>query len=71
MDALLDEGASTLDLTKRAKIYSDIQRRIMREALLVPLFDAEYVNAQRARVQGVEYDRRTAIWFHNASRRVG
>ncbi len=67
MDALLDEGASTLDLTKRAKIYSDIQRRIMREALLVPLFDAEYVNAQAPRVQGVEYDRRTAIWFHNAS----
>lgn len=67
MDALLDEGASTLDLGRRAKIYSEIQRRIMREALLVPLFDAEYVNALASRVRGLEYDARTAIFFQNAS----
>jgi peptide/nickel transport system substrate-binding protein len=67
MDALLDEGASTLDLGKRAKIYRDIQQRIMREALLVPLFDAEYVTALAPRVRGLEYDARTAIYFQNAS----
>jgi ABC-type transport system substrate-binding protein len=67
MDAMLDEGASTLDLKKRAQIYSDIQLKIMREALLVPLFDAEYVTALHPRVSGVEFDRRTAIYFQNAS----
>jgi peptide/nickel transport system substrate-binding protein len=67
MDALLDEGAATLDQTKRAKIYSEIQLRIMREALLVPLFDAEYVNALAPRVHGIEYDRRTAIFFQSVS----
>lgn len=67
MDALLDEGASTLDATKRAQIYGEIQHKIMREALLVPLFDAEYVTGLAARVQGLEFDRRTAIFFQNAS----
>jgi peptide/nickel transport system substrate-binding protein len=67
MDAMLDEGASTLDLKKRAQIYSDIQLKIMREALLVPLFDAEYVTALHPRVSGVDFDRRTAIYFQNAS----
>jgi peptide/nickel transport system substrate-binding protein len=67
MDALLDEGASTLDLTKRAQIYSDIQHKIMREALLVPLFDAEYVTGFAPRAQGIEIDRRTAIYFQNAT----
>jgi peptide/nickel transport system substrate-binding protein len=67
MDALLDEGATTLDLKKRAQVYSEIQLKIMREALEVPLFDAEYVTGFAARVQGIEIDRRTAIYFQNAS----
>lgn len=67
MDAMLDEGAATLDTAKRAKIYGDIQKRIMREALLVPLFDAEYVSALASRVRGVEYDPRTAITLVHAS----
>ena len=67
MDALLDEGASTLDLKKRAQIYGEIQHKIMREALEVPLFDAEYVTGFAPRVHGLEIDRRTAIFFQNAS----
>ena len=67
MDALLDEGASTLDPKKRAQIYSEIQLKIMREALEVPLFDAEYVTGFAPRVHGLEIDRRTAIYFQNAS----
>jgi peptide/nickel transport system substrate-binding protein len=67
MDELLDAGASTLDLARRAKVYSEIQHKIMREALLVPLFDAEYVTGLAARVQGLEFDRRTTIFFQNAS----
>lgn len=67
MDELLDAGASMLDLTKRAQIYSEIQHKIMREALLVPLFDAEYVTGLSPRVQGLEFDRRTTIFFQNAS----
>jgi len=65
LDALLDEGAATLDLKKRAQVYGEIQRKIMQDALMVPLFDAEYVNAISPRVQGLEFDKRTAILLHD------
>ncbi len=61
LDRLLIEGSSTLDPAHRAGLYSQAQLRIMDLALVLPIRDYVNLNAARANVKGLEYDRRG--WF--------
>jgi peptide/nickel transport system substrate-binding protein len=56
LDALLDRGMSAQDDGERAQIYAQIQRRIMDQALVLPIRDYVNLNVASARVKGLRYD---------------
>jgi peptide/nickel transport system substrate-binding protein len=61
LDALLDRGMQTMDEDARAKIYADIQQRIMAGAMIVPIRDWVNLNAASSHVTGLHYDAQG--WF--------
>jgi len=61
LDALLEEGARTLDPEKRKELYAETQQIIMAEALIIPIRDYVNLNAASAQVKGMRYDLRG--WF--------
>ena len=61
LDALLEEGARTLDPEKRKELYAEAQRIIMTEALIIPVRDYVNLNAASVQVKGLRYDSRG--WF--------
>jgi len=61
LDALLEEGARTLDPEKREELYAEAQQIIMAEALIIPIRDYVNLNAASAQVNGLRYDVRG--WF--------
>ena len=61
LDRLLNEGINELDPVQRASLYAQAQTRIMDLALVLPIRDYVNLNAARAAVQGLQYDRRG--WF--------
>ena len=61
LDALLEEGARTLDPEKRKKLYAEAQQIIMAEALIIPIRDYVNLNVASAQVKGLRYDLRG--WF--------
>lgn len=56
LDALLDEGLAISDMDERQVIYSEIQRIIMENALVVPLYGNVALFGSRAAVQGLVFD---------------
>jgi len=61
LDELLENGARTLDLSKRRELYAEAQQLIMAEALVLPIRDYVNLNATSAKVKGLRYDLRG--WF--------
>ena len=61
LDAWLEEAARTSDPDERAKLYSQIQQRIMDQALVVPIRDYVNLNGVDNQVQGLRYDAQG--WF--------
>ena len=56
LDALLDEGARVRESDKRQTIYTDIQARIMDQALIIPIRDYVNLNGMSTTVQGLSYN---------------
>jgi peptide/nickel transport system substrate-binding protein len=66
LDRLLNEGINELDPVQRASLYAQAQTRIMDLALVLPLRDYVNLNAARAAVKGLQYDRRGWFpWLYN------
>jgi peptide/nickel transport system substrate-binding protein len=61
LDALLDAGMQTLDEGARLQVYADIQRRIMDEAMIIPIRDYVNLNVTSVHVSGLRYDAQG--WF--------
>ncbi len=61
IDRLLTEGLTQLDPAARTELYAAAQARIMDLSLVVPIRDYVNLNAARASVRGLRYDRRG--WF--------
>lgn len=61
LDRLLTEGARTLDNGERARIYGQVQQRIMNLALIIPIREYVNINAKSARVKDLQFDVRG--WF--------
>jgi len=57
LDELLDAGASATSNDERLKIYSEVQRIMMQDAMFLPVFHWDNVSASRADVDGVAWDR--------------
>lgn len=61
LDRLLTEGARNLDNEERARIYGQVQQRIMDLALIIPIREYVNINAKSARVKDLQFDVRG--WF--------
>ena len=61
MDELLEQAASLSDQEQRAALYSQVQQRVMDQALVIPIRDYVNLNGVNERVQSLRYDARG--WF--------
>ncbi len=66
LDQLLVQGAQELDRSKRHAIYGEIQRIVLRNALIVPLWNRHAFVGTRATVRDVSLDTRGALSLYDA-----
>ncbi len=52
VDKLLEDGVATTDNATRTEIYAQVQQRVLKDAVVVPLVDTVTNNAKRASVTG-------------------
>ncbi|MDB4895662.1 MAG: transporter substrate-binding protein [Firmicutes bacterium] len=55
-DKLVDEGARTSDPTKRLEIYKQAQEIVMKEALVLPIYDQVNLLATQSNIKGIFFD---------------
>ena len=66
VDKMLEEAAATINLNRRAALYSRIQQRVLRDAVVVPLVDTITYNAKRAEIQGDMIDALASyVWLYD------
>ena len=58
LDRLLDEGSQTTDAAERARIYDEVQRIVMDNALIVPVYLVYNNTVVRAEVKDLRFDKR-------------
>ncbi len=61
LDGWLEEAARTSDPARRLALYSQVQQRVMDQALVIPIRDYVNLNGINNRVQGLRFDARG--WF--------
>lgn len=61
MDSWLTEAARVADRSQRSALYSQVQHRVMEQALAIPIRDYVNLNGVSNRVQGLRFDARG--WF--------
>jgi peptide/nickel transport system substrate-binding protein len=61
IDGWLEVGARTSDWDEREALYSQVQLRVMDQALVIPIRDYVNLNGVRSNIQGLEYDAQG--WF--------
>ena len=66
VDKLLEDAAATLDLTKRSTLYAQVQQRVLKDTVVVPLVDTVVHNAKRAEVTGDYLDALASyVWLYD------
>ena len=66
LDQLLVQGAQELDRARRQTIYEEIQRIVLRHALVVPLWNRHALVGARSTVRDVGLDARGALSLYDA-----
>jgi peptide/nickel transport system substrate-binding protein len=61
MDGWLDQASQGVDRAQRAALYSQVQRRVMDQALVIPIRDYVNLNGVSNGVQGLRFDAQG--WF--------
>lgn len=66
VDRMLEQAAATTNKVQRAAMYAQIQQRVLRDAVVVPLVDTLTYNAKRAEVQGDAIDALASyVWLYD------
>jgi peptide/nickel transport system substrate-binding protein len=65
INAALDKAVTLTQPSERAPLYADVQRRIMAQALIIPIRDYVNLNVAAKSVTGLRYDARG--WFPQLS----
>ncbi|HLZ31665.1 MAG TPA: ABC transporter substrate-binding protein [Chloroflexota bacterium] len=66
VDQMLEQAAGLTDQTKRADIYKQIQQRVLKDAVIVPLVDTLTYDAKRAEVTGETLDALASyMWLYD------
>jgi peptide/nickel transport system substrate-binding protein len=61
LDSWISNATQTIDDTKRAEFYAKIQKRIMEQALILPIRDTVNLNGAKTSINGLSYD--SYGWF--------
>jgi peptide/nickel transport system substrate-binding protein len=65
VDKMLEDAAATTDQAKRKDLYFQIQQRVLKDAVVVPLVDTITHNAKRAEVTGDYLDALASyVWLY-------
>jgi peptide/nickel transport system substrate-binding protein len=56
LDPLLDQADATMDADRRMALLQEIQKLVLEDAAIVPLFSDDFMIAARREVQGFKYD---------------
>ncbi len=66
VDRMLEAAAATIDRAKRIDLYKQLQQRVLRDAVCVPLVDTITYNAKRAEVSGDSIDALASyVWMYD------
>jgi peptide/nickel transport system substrate-binding protein len=66
VDKLLEEAAAIITPARRAVLYSQIQQRVLRDAVVVPLVDTVTYDAKRSNVEGDHLDALASyVWLYD------
>ncbi|HET7264251.1 MAG TPA: ABC transporter substrate-binding protein [bacterium] len=66
VDRMLEAAAATIDRAKRIDLYRQLQQRVLRDAVCVPLVDTITYNAKRAEVGGDSIDALASyVWMYD------
>jgi peptide/nickel transport system substrate-binding protein len=66
VDKLLEDAAATTDAAKRKDLYAQIQQRVLKDVVVVPLIDTVTHNAKRAEVTGDYLDALASyVWLYD------
>ena len=66
LNALFDQGVTTMDAEKRKEIYAKAQKYMMDKALLIPIYYLANVSAATAKLQGLFNDTAGYYWLYDA-----
>jgi ABC-type transport system substrate-binding protein len=53
---LLDQADATMDPEKRMTVLQEVQKLVLEDAAIIPLFSDDFMIAARREVQGFKYD---------------
>jgi peptide/nickel transport system substrate-binding protein len=56
LDPLLDQADATMDADKRMAVLQEVQKLVLEDAAIIPLFSDDFMIAARREVQGFKYD---------------
>ena len=56
LDAVLDQADTTMDADRRMAVLQEVQKMVLEDAALIPLFSDDFMIAARREVQGFKYD---------------
>jgi peptide/nickel transport system substrate-binding protein len=65
LDRLLEAGRTTVDPAERARIYEDVQKLLITQAVTIPLVHPNEIFAYRSNVHGFAIDPRSYMWLYD------
>ena len=67
VDKLINEGQQEVDPTKRAPIYIELNKKVMDDAVMIPIYYKAVVLATKKSVQGFQYTVNGFPYFFNVT----
>jgi peptide/nickel transport system substrate-binding protein len=66
LDAWLNQATGTLNTAEQDKLYGEVQAYVVRNALAIPLYQEETLNAVTAKLHGVSFDATGYLLYYDA-----
>jgi peptide/nickel transport system substrate-binding protein len=67
LDSLLDRADAEVDEKKRLELVSQVQRKIMEQAMVFPLYNRDNIVVANKKVAGLEFERGFFPWITDVS----
>ena len=67
VDDLIEQGSREMDKTKRAQIYTQIQKKMAQDVPAVPLYHPKWTEIISRKVKGYSVERLGGFWLYPVS----